>query len=105
MNVTNLYEPTDRVEAMKGCVQAGYTVVVEGHEIPKLSMLDEGVTIHLILDGRFGINVPRDFAPQVAWLVANALAVGQGYSHLGAKSKDHPFAPEVVNLNEANHAE
>lgn len=98
MNVTNLHKPTDRVEAMKGCIRAGYTVVVDGHEIPKLSMLDEGDTIHLIVDGRFGINIPRDLAPQVAWLVANALAVGQGYPCIGATSKDRPFAPKVVEL-------
>lgn len=95
MKIINLHNKTDKVKSMKGCELVGNTVIVEGLEIPKMTMIDEGETIHLILDRRMGINLPRDVAPQVAWLVANALAIGQGYSHIGAKTKDNPFAPEV----------
>jgi hypothetical protein len=77
-----------------------YKVVVEGRAIPKLTGWPRGDETTLVLDGRLAIDVPNDLAPQVAWLVANALAIGAGYSHLGAESKDQPFAPQIAPLGE-----
>lgn len=98
MTVLEMPEKRDRIEDMKGCKRFGYSVVVEGREIPLLSMIDEVEHIHLTLDNRLSIDIPRDYAPQVAWLVANALAIGQGYPSLNAQTKDMPFAPSVVHL-------
>lgn len=78
-------------------------VVIEGRQIPKLTALDEGDQVAIILDGRLSISVPKALGQQVAWLVANALAIGSGYSHLGAETKDAPFAPVVVGLDEVPH--
>ncbi len=47
----------------------------------------------LTLDNRFGGEFSEEDAWQVAHLVANALAIGQGYSSYAAASKDRPFAP------------
>ena len=94
-NVTDFPNSSDPIRAMKGPQQSGYQVIVEGRAIPKLTMIDDGPVISLILDGRFCVPVPRDLAPQVAWLVANALAIGEGYPFLGSASKERPFAPEV----------
>lgn len=55
----------DPIEAMKGPVPAGHRVIVEGRVIPGLTMLDEGDTVHLILDGRLSIDVPREVAEAI----------------------------------------
>lgn len=75
-------------------------VIIEDRMIPKLTAKDEGDEVSIILDGRLSISVPKALGHQVAWLVANALAIGQGYSHLGGQTKDLPFAPLCVGLDE-----
>lgn len=74
-----------------------YRVQVEGRIIPRLTGYPEkqnGVDgIMLVVDGRLGTWVEKSRAHDIAWLVANALAVGAGYSHLGAESKERQFAP------------
>lgn len=92
----------DAVEAMRGCQTDYHSVVIEGREIPKLAMKirkdTPPDTVSLQLDGRWEIDVPFDIAPTVAWMIANALAVGSGYAHLGSMNKERPFAPEVRGL-------
>ena len=88
----------DAVEAMKGCQTHYHTVVVENREIPKMRMTERNGLVSLQLDSRWEIDLPPELAPQVAWMIANALAVGAGYAHLGSLSKDRPFAPEVRGL-------
>lgn len=77
-----------------------HQVVVEGRAIPKLTGYpqDDG-RITLIVDGRFMVDFPADIARQAAWLIANAMAVASGYSHLGADSKGQPpFAPVISEI-------
>jgi hypothetical protein len=75
-------------------------VVVEGRMIPGLTahrQADGRVT--LIVDRRFMVDFPSDeVARQAAWLVAQALAIGAGYSHLGAEGKDRAFAPMCAEI-------
>lgn len=79
-----------------------WKVQVEGRIIPGLTGRKRGEVTELIVDSRFGVDVPNDLAPQVAWLIANAMAVAQGYTHLGAASRDaRPFAPIAVGLTQA----
>lgn len=80
-----------------------YRVVVEGRQIPMLTGFHEGDKTFLVLDHRLSIGVPKELASQVAWFAASCLAVGQGYSHIGAASKDMPFAPQVMELGELPH--
>lgn len=68
-------------------------VVIEGRQIPGLRGMRQGDVVTLCVDGRFMVDFPADIARQAAWLIAQALAVGAGYPHLGADSKDQPFAP------------
>lgn len=76
-----------------------YRVVVEGRMIPKLTGFREGERTVLIVDRRMSISVPNDIAYDVALLVAEALAVGAGYSHLGAENKsERPFAPRSMEI-------
>lgn len=77
-----------------------YKIVVEGRAIPGLSGYHDGDMVGLVLDHRLSISVPRELAHQVAWFAANAMAIGAGYSHLGAESKDRPFAPQCIELGE-----
>ena len=76
-----------------------YKVVVEGRAIPRLTGYpqDDG-RITLIVDGRFMVDFPADLARQAAWLIAQALAVGEGYTHLGGTNKDQPFAPQIAQI-------
>ena len=76
-----------------------YKVVIEGRAIPKLTgRRQSDGKVFLTVDGRFGTAVDEDRAYDVAWLLAHALAIGAGYSHLGAESKDTCFAPQCVQL-------
>lgn len=78
-----------------------WRVIVEGRQIPRLTgeKLDDNLTT-LTVDRRFSIDVPDAIAPQVAWLVAQALAIGEGYTHLAAEQKGHGFAPTVAMVGE-----
>lgn len=70
-----------------------WRVVVEGHVIPRLTGFHDGDKIALVVDGRFSASFEPEDAHQAAWLIAQALAIGEGYAWLGATSKDQPFAP------------
>lgn len=71
----------------------GHAVIVDGRVIPKITCRDNGSTIDIIVDGRFSITVGADLAYQVAWIVAQAMAIGAGYSSLTAETRDTVFAP------------
>ena len=82
-----------------GCQITGHTAVVEGREIPRMMVKSRGD--HLItirLDRRFEIDVPRELSGAVCWMIANALAIGEGYPYLGSETKDRPFAPQVMGI-------
>lgn len=70
-----------------------WRVMVDGRVIPRLTGWREGDLTWLAVDGRFACSVPHAHAREVAYVLANALAVGAGYSHAGAESRDMPFAP------------
>lgn len=75
-----------------------HCVVIEGRLIPNLTAYHEGENTVLVVDRRFSITVPKDRAYDVAWLVANAMAVGAGYPCLSSESKERPFAPQCTQL-------
>lgn len=76
-------------------------VVIEGRLIPRLSANESADgSVELVLDGRFGVTFPDlGMASQAAWLVANALAIGEGYSFMGASDRNRPFAPECMRID------
>jgi hypothetical protein len=75
-----------------------YRVEVQGRMIPRLTAwkTDEGV--NLIVDGRYCVCVPENMGSDLAWLLANALAVGEGYASLSAETKERPFAPRSYEI-------
>jgi len=74
-------------------------VMVDGRIIPGLTGWEEGDKTWLCVDDRFGAGFPTEYARQAAWLIANAMAIACGYSHLGAENKDRPFAPLGMAIN------
>jgi len=96
-NVTELKQPKP-LDPLVGPFAPQYRVIVDGRAIPKLTGFRDGDLTALVLDGRLSISVPPELAHQVAWFAANAMAIGAGYSHLGAETKDQPFAPQCVEI-------
>jgi len=71
-----------------------YHVVVDGRVMPLLSGFREGDKYWLVVDRRFACGpFGEEEARQAARLAGQAMAVTAGYPHLGAESKQHPFAP------------
>lgn len=84
-----------------GPFPAEHRVVVEGREIPNLAAYpsEDGSTVRLLLDRRFGIDgTPEEVAKWVHF-VANAMAVAGGWAWLGADKKYEQFAPIVATIN------
>ncbi len=93
-NVVNLPTPEKDESFLIGPFEE-WRVCVQGRIIPRLTGYrhEEG-TYGLTVDRRFGATFPdMETARGAAWLIAQALAVGEGYSHCEAESKNHPFAP------------
>jgi len=101
-NITPLHNPDSGVVEF-GVQRLGFTAIVEGREIPKLRVKERGsdkITINL--DDRWEIDVPRELSGQICWMIANALAIGQGYAFLGSPDKNKPFAPEVISIGDGS---
>lgn len=56
------------------------------------------IAITLGGENRFSATFSDENAHQVAWLIANAMAVTAGYTHLAAESQSQPFAPRIMQL-------
>jgi hypothetical protein len=65
-----------------------WKITVDSYRVPGLTgrVDEETGMLHLCLDERWGIEVPRQYGTQVCWLIANALAIGAGYSCFGEHS-------------------
>ena len=59
-----------------------YRAVLNGYEVPLVNAREtpDGRECHISLDGRFCIVVPAELGEQVIWMIANAYAIGAGYS-------------------------
>jgi hypothetical protein len=71
-----------------------YKPTVDGYEIPKLTVIRKTGAkdgeVSVILDDRFIIDVPEDQLDPWLWIVANAMALGAGYSCHGENSVKEP---------------
>lgn len=91
-------DPTFNVEASPehGLESIGpfdvHKLRLDGYRVPQLTgRLVNGVW-HFCLDERFGCEVPEAYGQGVAWMIANALAIGAGYSCFGENSRiANPF--------------
>lgn len=74
-----------------------WRVQVDGYQIPKLSGFKNGNKTCLVVDSRFCTEPLDDnVVHSVAAVIANALAIGAGYSHFGAQNKEQPFASKIM---------
>lgn len=98
-DVLNFPEPPKRPSLLIGPFEE-HRVIVDGRLMPLLTGFREGDKIWLVVDGRF-ICGPfgEEEAHQAAILAGQAMAVTAGYPHLGAASKDQPFAPLCSELS------
>lgn len=96
--VTDFPPPAPKRELLHGPFEE-WRVVLDGFQIPFLTGRKQpDGRVWLELDHRFAGEFSEEDAWQVAHLVANALAIGAGYPWYGAPSKDHPFAPQVMEI-------
>lgn len=77
-----------------------WRVQIEERIIPRLTAFKDGDKIGLVIDNRFSHSFAKEDAYQAAWLLAQALAIGGGYTHLGAESKEQPFAPIGMGISQ-----
>lgn len=94
-NVTKFPEPEKAPPLLVGPFQE-WRVMVQGRLIPLLTgYKHEDGRVSLTLDHRMGADFPNEeIAAQAAWMIANALAIGQGYPSMMGLSKDRPFASQ-----------
>lgn len=94
--------PKHEAPSLFGPQLTGSSLIVDGRLVPHFHIHDMGDKVQFILDGRLAFDVPKDCAHVAATMAANAMAIGAGYSHLGANDRDNPFAPEVHALPEVS---
>ena len=94
MTVVEMFEPQEPL--LMEPYRDYRPVIIEGRKIPRLTGHEVGDDeIELIVDGRFGATFPKGLARDAAWLIAQAFAIGAGYTHLGAEQPSRPFASKV----------
>jgi hypothetical protein len=80
-------------------------VTLDGDAVPGIEAreVNHGTECNVFLDGRFGITIPAEHAQSVIWLLANALAIGAGYSCHGENSvyKPNPYKVKVMCIGSA----
>lgn len=96
INVIDIKE----IPSVVGSYSADHSVIVDGHSIPRMRCIDHGLVIEFILDRRFSFTFPKECAYLAAHFAAQAMAIGEGYPHLGAETKDRPFAPQLKELGD-----
>lgn len=63
-------------------------IIIDGYEVPNITVYDHGETWGLTLDRRFGApSIPKDDALPILWFIANAMAVAAGYTSFGEHSR------------------
>lgn len=97
-SVVNFPAAAKPIDPLVGPFQE-WRVQVDGRIIPRLTGFYDGDKIALVVDKRFSASFAKEDVYQAAWLIAQAMAIGEGYSHLGAMNKDMPFAPIGTQLD------
>lgn len=76
----------------------GHQVTIDGYDVPRLEVAEDAETgtWHVVYDGRFGIVAENiEELQRWLWIVANAQAVGAGYSCHGENSIYRPNPHKV----------
>jgi len=78
----------DKSNDIFGCERFGYTMHVDGHLIPHVTLRKAGDHVEFILDERICYIVPKHQANLFARAIATALAIGAGYPHFAHKKTE-----------------
>ncbi len=99
-NVTNFpTKPVDPVKEMMGPDRFGSSIIIDGHEVPNMWMVDRGETVELVFDGPVIYTMPREFFPLVASACAKAMAIGAGHAHISSThASTKAYGPQVHTL-------
>ena len=99
-NVTHFPERPAAPDRLVGPFEE-YRVIVDGRVMPLLTGFREGDAYWLVVDHRFacGPFPDHETAHQAAICAGQAMAITAGYPHLGADSKDQPFAPQCTAID------
>lgn len=77
-----------------------YRITCDGYRVPHLTGRVVENVMHLRLDNSCALDIPEEHANAVIWFIANALAVGAGYSCFGENSeKVNPFNRRMYGIN------
>ncbi len=79
-----------------------HKVALDGYVVPRLTAnpIDAQQTKwEIVLDGRFGAEFDHDELERVVWLIANAMAIGEGYSCFGENSVvANPYKRQAIGI-------
>lgn len=77
----------------------GETIVCDGYLVPNLMAFRTQGRVELVLDRRFALDVPPNIAEAVIGFVANAMAVGAGYTSFGENcSPANPYKTRMTGV-------
>lgn len=79
-----------------------HQVIMDGFAVPRIEAreTDNGLNCHIWLDKRFGMVIPAIYAHEVIWLLANAMAIGAGYSCHGENcTPSNPYKVRVAEID------
>jgi hypothetical protein len=95
-NVTQFPSKPDPVDEIKGPSRYGNVIVIDGHEVPNMWIVDKGETVELCFPGPVHYIFPRDIAAHACALAAKAMAIGAGHSHVSSEhAMTKPYGPKV----------
>ncbi len=99
--MTNIIDGPGRQEVpdVVGSEVRGNNVIVDGRVIPKMMCRERGDEIEFIVDGRFSFQFPKQWSFLAAAMASQCMAIGMGYSHMGASNKERPFAPQSATID------
>lgn len=83
--------------------------MIDGYAVPRLEVSEDQATgnWHVIYDGRFGIVAENlEELRRWVWIVANAQAVGEGYSCHGENSvyRPNPHRRQIMQISSVTAA-
>jgi hypothetical protein len=100
-NVTDFPKKIDNINAVKGPERFGNDIIIDGHVVPNMWMVDCGATIELVFPGPVAYIFPRDIAAHAAGACAKAMAVGAGHSHISSEhAVTKSYGPKAIALSE-----
>nr|WP_312374928.1 hypothetical protein [Delftia acidovorans] len=87
-------------------MEEGQSVAVDGFLVPRVKVTENKATglWYLTLDERFGVSdVPIEELNRWLWIIANAQAIGAGYSCHGENSIErNPYKTRVACIGEVS---